>query len=209
MNEQQTPKTIVDPGGRLAAHDEAAALTLDPFGCNANPLHRSIGFNPLDVLAHDDPAILTTAASLAKQIIPDQSRAEAYWTDTARQFLAGFIASVRWRGTPPEPGHLGTVRTWVTENRLDMLPPELERKARGIQRKSDKQWLGIHSTLIGDIEFLNSPALLEHLKRSTDPGVLDGRVFVCFPESQSARVDPWVRLVAEVRTPGRYKLNHP
>lgn len=205
----------IDPKGENARITARARLSfgpvyiLDPFAVTG---FKTAAFNPLDRLDPDSLDLAEDAGTLADALVFDEPgmAGEAHWNEEAKALIAGLILMIV-ATAPPDERHLGTLRRHLTaspQNFADLLKdmqqmPEADgliaRAANRHLSKADREAAGVLSAAQRHTHFLDSPRMVEVLKRSdfrfADLKQQAATVFLVLPPDRLSTYSRWLRLL--------------
>ncbi|MCZ8178066.1 MAG: type IV secretory system conjugative DNA transfer family protein [Rhizobium sp.] len=205
----------IDPKGenaRITARGRlkfGPVLVLDPFGVTG---FETAAFNPLDLLDPDSLDLAEDAGTLADALVFDEPgmAGEAHWNEEAKALIAGLILMIVTTA-PPDERHLGTLRRHLTADPqgfadllkdMQQMPDTGGLIARAANRhlgKADREAAGVLSAAQRHTHFLDSPRMVEVLKRSdfrfTDLKHQPTTVFCVLPPDRLLTYSRWLRLL--------------
>lgn len=205
----------IDPKGENARITARARLTfgpvyvLDPFAVTG---FNTSAFNPLDRLDPGSLDLTEDVGTLADALVFDEPgmAGEAHWNEEAKALIAGLILMIV-ATAPPDERHLGTLRRHLTADphRFTDLLKEMQQIseangliARAANRhlgKADREAAGVLSAAQRHTHFLDSPRMVEVLKRSdfrfADLKHESATVFLVLPPDRLTTHSRWLRLL--------------
>lgn len=205
----------IDPKGENTKITARARLrfgpvfVLDPFGITG---FDSAAFNPLDHLDPDSLDLAEDAGTLADALVFDEPgmAGEAHWNEEAKALISGLILMIV-ATAPPEERHLGTLRRYLTSDprsfadlltRMQDMGEANGLIARAANRhlgKADREAAGVLSAAQRHTHFLDSPRMVEVLKRSdfrfADLKHQAATVFLVLPPDRLSTYSRWLRLL--------------
>ncbi|THV10560.1 type IV secretory system conjugative DNA transfer family protein [Rhizobium rhizophilum] len=205
----------MDPKGENARITARARMmfgpvyVLDPFGITG---FNTAAFNPLDHLDPEGLDLAEDAGTLADALVFDEPgmAGEAHWSEEAKALISGLILMIV-ATAPPDERHLGTLRRHLTadpqsfanlQNRMQQMHEANGLIARAANRhlgKADREAAGVLSAAQRHTHFLDSPRMLEVLRRSdfhfTDLKHQPATVFLVLPPDRLSTYSRWLRLL--------------
>lgn len=205
---------VIDPKGELLAKTKSAreamghrVIAYDPWGISGQ---RSASHNPLSVIGGSTlvDACRITAGSLVTRTGKEH---DTHWLDSAETLLTALCVGVCHLAEQPEERNLQTVRDFMAcTQRLsglaalmaegqDLMLQRMGHVLAGFADPASKEMSSVRSTASRQLEFLDSPAMLDVTQSSTiDPLELrDGKtdVFVIVPADRLSAFSRWLRLM--------------
>ncbi len=205
----------IDPKGENARITARVRLKfgpgyiLDPFAVTG---FKTAAFNPLDRLDPDSLDLAEDAGTLADALVFDEPgmAGEAHWNEEAKALIAGLILMIV-ATSPPDERHLGTLRLYLTGDpqsfadllkQMQHMPDANGLIARAANRhlgKADREAAGVLSAAQRHTHFLDSPRMVEVLKRSDfrfgDLKHQAASVFLVLPPDRLSTYARWLRLL--------------
>lgn len=205
---------VLDPGGRLSRYAPAEpwVFVLDPYRIAAVDDVRRRRFNPLDLLDVDDPQVISHAAVLARALCPAEDH-DPFWTDKARTLIKALILHVKTAPHFEGRRNLATLADTVSTPDLAELVENpafgglIEASGREMQvmrSNVEKQWAGVHATMMDATTFLKDPQLSKHISQTDeiDTAIQNAtrsvRLYVCFPEHAEETATRWSRIILDL-----------
>ena len=150
-----------------------AILLFDP--CDANGLGRSVRFNPLDMISTRDRDFLDQCREIAELLVHREgTEHEPHWNNSAQFVICAAIVFVCVSSTDATMRNLNSVRELLSSRELylkmikKMQATEgydgvVARLGQTLSWYQDRELNSILSTVTRNLEFLDSPAIAEHV----------------------------------------------
>jgi type IV secretion system protein VirD4 len=192
---------------------------LDPFALGGSGGH---GFNPLEFIDDQADDFLDQCRDLANlMVFRSGEEREPYWNDAAESVLSVFIAFICACETNRTHRHLGMVRELLSSREHYIQAREtmkrtpshrgvIQRLGQSLSWLEDRELNSVLSNVQRHTQWLDSPAVAEHLSRSEfDPRHLRSGKATCYlilPQDRLVTMAPlmriWVGVTLRVLTRG-------